>query len=114
MALGPAIFNHSVPTLDVASFTQALAERADKVRSVVWRCGIDIANHREVCFCASGERLQDRDPAEHDEEIAAVHSMTSSDERAVEFCAIRGPVKRLNRSLPWEASGDDPRGQLVA
>jgi len=34
--------------------------------------------------------------------------------RVVEFFAIRGPVKRLKRSLPWEASGDDPRGQLVA
>jgi len=27
--------------------------------------------------------------------------------------AIRGPVKRLNRSLLWEAPGDDQRGQLV-
>src|SRR5215831_14248875 len=27
--------------------------------------------------------------------------------------AVPGPIKRLNRSLPREASGDDPRGQLV-
>jgi len=39
--------------------------------------------------------------------------MTSSRQKNRRVFAIRGPVKRLNRSLPWEASGDDPRGQLV-
>jgi hypothetical protein len=39
--------------------------------------------------------------------------MTSSQQKSRRGFAIGGPVKRLNRSLPWEASGDYPRGQLV-
>ena len=35
------------------------------------------------------------------------------DERVVGFSAICGPDQRLNRSLPREASGDEPRGRLA-
>ena len=47
------------------------------------------------------------------EQAPPSHSMTSSRRTSRRVFAICGPVKRLNRSLPWEASGDDPRGQLV-
>jgi len=39
--------------------------------------------------------------------------MTSSRRKSRRVFAICGPVKWLNRSLSWEASGDDRRGQLV-
>jgi len=41
------------------------------------------------------------------------HSMTPPDEPSCRIFVVPGPIKRLNRSLPREASGDDPRGQLV-
>jgi hypothetical protein len=36
--------------------------------------------------------------------------MTSPRRTSCRIFAVPGPVKRLNRSLPREASGDDPRG----
>ena len=39
--------------------------------------------------------------------------MTSPRRTSCRIFAIRGPGKRLNRSLPREASGDDPRGRAV-
>jgi len=48
-----------------------------------------------------------------DRRRTVAHSMTSSRRTSCRIFAIRGPVKRLNRSLAREASGDHPRSQLV-
>ena len=45
--------------------------------------------------------------------MTVTHSMTSSRPTSCRIFAIHGPVKLLNRSLPQEASGDDPRSRRV-
>jgi hypothetical protein len=70
------------------------------------------------------ERPRARHASEYRNEFPPPHSITSSATasrvvarssalRRLERWAIHGPVNLLNRSLPREASGDDPRGGRV-
>src|SRR5262249_27067794 len=76
-ALQPMVLHRYVLALDVAGFVEALAERGGKGR--IRRSGIDECDHRHLRLLrARRERPCDRRAAEKGDELAALHSTTSS------------------------------------
>src|SRR5262249_40633923 len=72
------ILNHRVAALDVAGFAEPSTERSHPVRGGASRRGIDEANHRHRLLRARRERPRRRRAAEQRDELAALHSITSS------------------------------------
>ena len=79
LILGPAVFDRHVLALDKARFLQALAKSAQTVRERVRRCGVEEPDHRHRRLLrARRERPRRRRAAEQRDELAPLHSITSS------------------------------------
>ena len=96
LILGPAVFDRHVLALDIAGVLQALAKCAQTVRERVRRCGVEEPDHRHRRLLrARRERPRSRRAAEQRDELAPLHSITSSarassDGRHVEAERLRG------------------------
>src|SRR5262249_54323278 len=81
LAFRPAIFDLDVLAFDISCLFQSLAERtqADRVSGQVRRCAAEEPDHwhRALLRCARRERPYRR-AAEQRDELATLHSMTSS------------------------------------
>ena len=79
LALGPAVFDRHVLALDIAALLKALAERAQVVCKRDWRSAVEKPNHRHRRLLrARRERPRRRRAAEQRDELAPLHSITSS------------------------------------
>src|SRR5215471_3247289 len=80
LALRPAVFDQHVLALDIAGVFEALAECAQAVRvRVVRRCGVEEPNHgHRRLLSMRSKRPRHRRTAEQRDELAALHSITSS------------------------------------
>src|SRR5262249_4487942 len=72
-----AVFDHDVLALDEACFLEALAERGDEMRGIGERCATEKSNHWQL-LRAHRQRPRGRRAAEQRDELAALHSITSS------------------------------------
>src|SRR5215813_6018875 len=79
LALRPAVLDLSVLTLDITGVLEALPERGNVCCKGSWRPAAEIADHRHrpALLRARRERPRGRATEERDE-VAAVHSITSS------------------------------------
>src|SRR5262249_36728558 len=79
VAFCPAILDRRVLPLDVAGFLQSLAKRGRAERIPLCRCAIEKSDHwHRWLLRASRERPCHRRAAEQADELAALHSITSS------------------------------------
>src|SRR5262249_3694895 len=79
LIFGPVVFNRHVLALDIACLLETLAKNAQTVRKCVRRCSAEEPNHRHrwlLCVCA--ERPSRSRTGEQSDELASLHSMTSS------------------------------------
>src|SRR5215831_11581108 len=73
-----AEFDHDVPALHIVGFLQALAEGVYKMRHVVERSAAEKPDHRHRLLRTRRERPRCCHAAEQSDELAALHSITSS------------------------------------
>ena len=82
LLLRPAIFDRDVAALDIAGFAQALAERVQPARVAAGGGAAQEADHRQRRLRARGQRpgnrRRGRRAAEQRDELAPLHSITSS------------------------------------
>src|SRR5262245_65384494 len=78
LAFRPAIFNLQVLALDIAYLFQSLAERAQTDRVHFTRCVAEEPDHRHRLLRPRGERPRGCRAAEKRDELATLHSITSS------------------------------------
>src|SRR5262249_50283952 len=83
LALRPAIFDGQVSALDIAGFTQPIAEHAQTVAKRIRPFRTEHTNHRHgrllrACRERPKTRRHGRRAAEQRYELAALHSITSS------------------------------------
>src|SRR5262249_53958570 len=77
-ALRPAVFDRHVPALDIARLLQALTECIQHGPVSLERCAVEEPDHRHrALLCAGRERPRSRNADQYDE-LAPVHSITSS------------------------------------
>jgi len=79
LTLEPVVFDGHVLAFDVAAFHEAFAERGRTARGGIERPAIDKSNdrHRRL-LCARREWARGRRAAEQRDEVAPLHSITSS------------------------------------
>src|SRR6516165_11125034 len=78
-ALQPVVFDHHVLALDVAGFVEGFAERSRIAPRGLGRPNVDEADHRHrLLLRARRERPSCRYAAEQRDELAPLHSITSS------------------------------------
>src|SRR5262249_11943698 len=75
--LRPTILNRHVPALDVTAFTQALPKRGQPEGISFSRPSADVSDHRHWLLRARRQRPRGS-AAEQRDEVAALHSITSS------------------------------------
>src|SRR6516165_6523349 len=75
---GEAIFDRDVLTLDKACVFQALTERGQELRGVAGRPGTHEPDHRHRRLLRARRERPRRRAAEQRDELAALHSITSS------------------------------------
>src|SRR5262245_4276124 len=93
LVIGPAIFDCDVLALNIASFGQAFAERGDQERILLGCRAAENADNGPGLLRARGLRTEDRcghRAAEKRDELAALHSITSS-AWASTLCGISSP-----------------------
>src|SRR5262249_8516194 len=78
VVLCPAVFNCYVLTLDVAGFAQSFAERCQQTRHGLRRIRMDISDDGNGWLLRARRERPRRCAAEACNELAAVHSITSS------------------------------------
>src|ERR1700694_1963801 len=79
MTLGPAIFDCHVLALDIAGLFQTLAEWINNIRSFAGRSAAEEPDYwQRWLLRAHGERPSDCCAAENGDELAPLHSITSS------------------------------------
>src|SRR5262249_12270120 len=79
LTVRPAIFDCYVLALDMTRLLQGLSKRAQTLHVVLKRCGSEEADHRECRLLrACRERPRGRRAAEKRDEVATLHSITSS------------------------------------
>ena len=81
MALGPAVLERDVSSLDETGFAQSLAGRAAAQVAKVWRGreATEVADYRHrLLLRTKRERQRTCRPTEKSDEISSLHSMTSS------------------------------------
>src|SRR5262249_34905799 len=79
LVIGPAIFERYVLTVDIATLFQALAEPTQKTLSRARRSGVEYPDYRHCQLLRTrGERPRCRRAAEQCDELAPLHSITSS------------------------------------
>src|SRR5262249_11426947 len=78
LILGPAVFDRHVLTLDIARLLQALAERPQPFRDRIGRSGVQIPDHRHRRLLRPRRQRPRRRTAEQRDELASLHSITSS------------------------------------
>ena len=78
LTLGPAVFDRHVLALDIAGFLQALAKCAQAVRERVRRCAVEKPDHRHRRLLRARRERPRRRAAEQRDELAPLHSITSS------------------------------------
>src|SRR5262249_42505177 len=79
LTICPAVVDHDVLTLDKASFVQSLANDGDRMRIGSGRTAAEESNHRQPTLLRTGaERPRCRGADEQRDELAALHSITSS------------------------------------
>src|SRR5262245_1255279 len=71
--LGPAVLDSHVAALDVAHFTQTVAERGNERRERHGRCGVEEPDHLHRLLRACRNRPRGRRTAEQCDELAAFH-----------------------------------------
>src|SRR5262249_7288808 len=77
-SLCPAVFNPQILTLDVAGLFQALAERRRVVCERLRRATMQKPNHRHRALLRTRRERPSRHATEQTDELASLHSMTSS------------------------------------
>src|SRR5882672_5025903 len=92
MALRPAVFDRQILSLHVAGFAQSLAERGHKrCRRRAGRPGVEDADHRHrLLLRAAGQRPQGRRAAQHEDQLASSHTITSSAAPTLTLPRMRG------------------------
>ena len=79
LVLGPAIFDRDVLSLDIACVLEALAECAQMFGVALRRLAVEEPNHRHRRLLrARRERPRHHSAAEQRDELAPLHSITSS------------------------------------
>ena len=78
LALRPAIFDRHILALDIAGFFQALAERGQRCGVLVRRYAAEEPDHRHRRLLRPRRKRPGRRAAEKRDEIAPLHSITSS------------------------------------
>src|SRR4029450_5295116 len=82
LSLCPAVFDRDILALDIACVLQALAKSAHTVRDRVRRLAVEEADYRRrPLLRARHERPRSGRAAEERDELASVHSITSSARR---------------------------------
>src|SRR5262249_40431618 len=78
-AFRPAIFDRDVAALDIARFRQGLAQGGEAAaHQIAWRHAAEKSDHWYRLLRARRERPRGRRPTEQRDELAALHSITSS------------------------------------
>src|SRR5262249_36143171 len=78
LSLGPAVFDRQILALDITGLLQALAKAPQAPRRPVRRLGIEMADHRHRRLLRARRERPRRRAAEQRDELAALHSITSS------------------------------------
>ena len=79
LPIGPAVFDRNVLAHDISGVVKALVKRAQTARVRVWRRGNEIPDHRHRRLLRPRrKRPRRRRAAEQRDELAALHSITSS------------------------------------
>src|SRR5262249_42974489 len=76
--LSPAIFDRDILALDIVGFLQALAKCTQSVHVHISRCALEEADHRHRRLLRACCERPRRRAAEQPDELAALHSITSS------------------------------------
>src|SRR5262249_24223378 len=79
LALRPTVLDGDVLALDIVCFLQALTKRRQEKGGWLRESGVEEPDHRHpLLLRARGERPRSRHAAEQRDELAALHSITSS------------------------------------
>ena len=101
----PAIFDQNIAALDIAGFSEPFAEAGDESRVCFGRARMEQPNHRHRRLLRARRERPSRCRAAERDELAALHSITSSangaKRRSAEWAVVDGRAK----SSPYTPRG---------